>query len=129
MRSDSRAFQTLVCAGALAAAACGGSSTPTTPTNPVQTNVVTISSTGVSPKTIQIAIGSRVTFINNDSKPHNMTSDPHPDHSDCPDINQVGFLVAGQSKETGNLTIARTCGYHDHDLPATTSLQGSIIIK
>jgi plastocyanin len=111
-----------------AAAACGGSKSPNNPT-PVQTNTVTITSSGVSPKSIQIAVGSRVTFTNNDSRPHNMTSDPHPDHGDCPPINDVGFLAAGQTKETGNLTVARTCGFHDHDLFANTSLQGSIVIK
>jgi hypothetical protein len=58
-----------------------------------------------------------------------MTSDPHPEHSDCPEINQVGFLSAGQSRETGNLVTVRTCGYHDHDDPGATRLQGSILIK
>jgi hypothetical protein len=32
-----------------------------------------------------------------------MSSDPHPFHTDCPEINEVGFLTAGQSKRTGNL--------------------------
>jgi hypothetical protein len=29
----------------------------------------------------------------------------------------VGFLAVGQSKQTGNLNTARTCGYHDHNDP------------
>jgi plastocyanin len=111
-----------------AAVACGGSKPPNNPT-PVQTNTITITASGVSPKSVQIAAGSRVTFTNSDSRPHNMTSDPHPDHNDCPEINQVGFLAVGQTKETGNLLVVRTCGFHDHDLFANTSLQGSIVIK
>jgi len=112
-----------------AAAACGGSKSPNNPT-PVQTNTITINSSGVvTPKNIQIAAGSRVTFTNSDSRPHNMVSDPHPEHGDCPELNQVGFLAAGQTKETGNLNVVRTCGFHDHDLFASTSLQGSIVIK
>jgi hypothetical protein len=58
-----------------------------------------------------------------------MTSDPHPEHDQCPEINQVGFLSAGQSRETGNLVTARTCGFHDHDDPFTQSLQGQIVIR
>jgi plastocyanin len=112
-------------------AGCGSSSNsaPTTPTTPTNPNVVTITSTGVSPKTINISLGNRVTFVNNDSRTHNMFSDPHPEHTDCPEINQVGFLTPGQSRDTGNFVVARSCGFHDHDDPLTTSLQGTIIIK
>lgn len=113
----------------VAAATCGGSKSPNNPSPPVQTNIITITASGVTPKSVQVAQGSRVLFVNSDSRPHNMTSDPHPDHGDCPEINQVGFLAVGQSHETGNLNTVRTCGFHDHDSPATTSLQGSIIIK
>lgn len=74
-------------------------------------------------------IGTRVLFVNSDSRPHNMNSDPHPEHTDCPELNQVGFLTPGQSRETGNLVTARTCGFHDHDNPALTTLQGTITIR
>ena len=58
-----------------------------------------------------------------------MTSDPHPDHSNCPDLNQVGLLQPGQSRETANLVFPRVCGFHDHGLPDVTSLQGTITIR
>lgn len=113
-----------------AAAGSCKKSTPTTPDPaPVATDTITITSAGVTPKNIEVAQGSRVRFINNDSRAHNMTSDPHPDHTDCPELNQVGFLNPGQSRETGNLVQTRNCGFHDHDLPNTTSLQGRITIK
>jgi hypothetical protein len=71
-----------------------------------------------------------VTFINNDTIPHNMASDPHPEHTDCPEINQVGVLSPGQSRQTGNMTTNRaTCGFHDHDQPTVVSLQGTITIQ
>jgi hypothetical protein len=70
-----------------------------------------------------------VTFVNNDSRAHTMNSNPHPEHTDCPPINDVGFLGAGQQRTTGNLNTARTCGYHDHALPENTSLQGTITIQ
>jgi hypothetical protein len=70
-----------------------------------------------------------VTFINNDSRAHEMDSDPHPDHTDCPEINQVDLISPNQTKLTGNLNTRRTCGYHDHLLDTDTRLQGSIIIQ
>jgi plastocyanin len=90
---------------------------------------VTISATGVSPKTITVPLGARVTFVNNDSRSHDMASDPHPDHQDCPEINLVGLLQPGQSRATGNLVVTRRCGFHDHDRPANDSLKGTIVTQ
>ena len=115
----------------VAIAACGKSPTVPSPNNTpqVQTNTITITAAGANPRNIQIALGTRVMFVNNDSRPHNMASDPHPDHSDCPDIDQAGFLAPGQSRETGNLVVARTCGFHDHDNPGQQTVQGQIVIR
>lgn len=109
-------------------ASCGGSSssTPTTPTTPANPNTFTITSTGVNPKAVTVAPGTRVLFVNNDSRPHDMTSDEHPDHRDCPEINDVGLLTTGQSRETTNLNIVRTCGFHDHNNPPPTTQTGNI---
>lgn len=116
---------------ALVIIACNKSPSVPSPkdTPEVQTNTVTITASGANPRNISIALGSRVLFINNDSRSHNMTSDPHPDHNDCPDIDQVGFLAPGQSRETGNLVVARTCGFHDHDNPSQQNLTGQIVIR
>ena len=116
---------------ALATVACGGSpSGPSPPTPPpVATTTITITGAGVNPANIQVTIGARVLFVNNDTRAHNMSSDPHPDHTDCPEINQAGFLLPGQSRETGNLVQVRTCGFHDHDNPGSQSLRGTIAIK
>src|SRR5262245_53271876 len=114
------------------AAACGGSGSP--PSSPssggAEGRTITITSNGASPKTLTVMQGTRVLFVNNDSARHNMTSDPHPDHDDCPEINQVGLLNANQSRETGNLNTVRTCGFHDHDdpPPAGNRWTGSIVI-
>lgn len=132
-------------AATLTVAACGGSDSPSSPSpspspapSPSPTpspapgggTTITISSSGVvSPKTLTVPIGSRVTFVNNDSRPHDMSSNPHPEHTDCPPINDVGFLTVGQTKLTGNLTVARTCGYHDHNRDSDTNLQGVIVIQ
>ena len=112
--------------------ACGGgSSTPSpSPTpSPGDTATITIANNAVSPRNITIARGSQVTFVNNDSRTHEMYSNPHPEHTDCPEINDVGSLDAGQSRQTGNMNTVRTCGYHDHNQSTVVSLQGTITVQ
>lgn len=110
--------------------ACGGGGTPSGPSGGTTGATVTITSSGVSPAQLTASQGTRVLFVNNDAKPHNMTSDPHPEHTDCPEINSVGLLQPGQSRETGNLNALRTCGFHDHDdpPPGGTKWTGKITI-
>ena len=121
-------FWAIVVLGVLAGT-CGDSH-PTQPSGPpVNTNTITITSSGANPRNIQVALGSRVLFINNDSRPHWMASDPHPEHDDCPEFNPVGTLQPGEQRETANLVTARTCGFHDHENPNTASLRGQVIIR
>jgi len=121
--------------------ACGGGSdsgsTTTTTTSPTGTcttgsNVTTIvitSSGAVCPANITVARGAQVTFVNQDRIAHDMFSDPHPDHNDCLELNQVGHLEPGQSRQSGNLVVAKKCGFHDHVLFENKNLQGSITIQ
>lgn len=83
----------------------------------------------MSPNAITVSAGTRVTFVNNDSRAHDMESDPHPEHTACPPINDVGFIQAGQSRQTGNLNTVRRCGYHDHNQDSNRNLQGTITIQ
>lgn len=111
--------------------ACG-SDTPSAPSNPdpggSSAATITITANGVSPASVTVPVGSRVTFVNNDSQSHQMSSDPHPVHNDCPAIN-LSNLSPGASGQTGVLNTARTCGFHDHNLPDDASLQGTIVIQ
>jgi hypothetical protein len=111
---------------ALLAAACQ-KSTPTAPTSPAYT--VTVSAAGVSPSSLDVPLGSRVLFVNNDGRAHYLHSDPHPDATDCPALNQVGLLSPSQKRETGNLVDAKVCGFHDHDDPTNTAFRGRIVVK
>jgi hypothetical protein len=90
---------------------------------------ITISPAGVSPKHVEIALGDRVLFVNNDNRTHFIGSNPHPEHTDCPSINQAGFLGRGQSRETSNFVVAGVCGFHDHDDPMNQNLWGTITTK
>ena len=103
----------------------GGNSTPTTPTPPSNPYTFTFTANGVSPKQLTVPLGSRVLFVNQDSRRHDIASDPHPEHTDCTEINSVGVLTTGQSGETGNLVTAKTCGFHDHDNPPPTTAAGN----
>ena len=105
----------------------GGGGTGGNP--PVATTTITITSAGVSPQRITVAPGTRVTFINNDSRSHEINSDPHPTHGECPAIDDVGFITAGQTKQTGNLTVSRTCGFHEHNLFPAPTFTGQIIVQ
>lgn len=121
----------LISALATAYAACGSNS-PSAPSGgndgPIA-QTITITAAGVSPKDVTVAVGSRVTFVNNDSSPHTMASNPHPTHGSCPGIDNVGFVAAGSSKTSSNLEVAKTCGYHDHQQPDNTALQGTIRVQ
>ena len=132
-------------AAILVGAGCGGSpSGPPIPTpipppspsppvpspTPVATLTITINTSGqVTPADIQVPRGSRVSFINQHSSPHDMTSDPHPTHTNCPEINQVGNLLSGRSGQTAAMNTVRRCGFHDHGEPENGRLQGSITVQ
>jgi plastocyanin len=123
-----------------AAIACGGngSSNPGTPTigsgsttctAPSTSTTITISNNSVCPQNITVARGTQVTFVNSDTRRHEMTSDPHPEHTDCPELNQVGNLEVGQSRQSGNLNTVRRCGFHDHLQDQVQALKGAITIQ
>jgi plastocyanin len=128
----------IVAAGALALmAGCGGSSSPTSPSTGGGTSsgagpsgaTITITSSGVSPAQVTITRGQSVTFVNNDTRTHDIASNPHPVHTDCPAMNVVGIISQGQTKVSDAFTTARSCGFHDHNNPSDGSLQGTVVIQ
>jgi len=118
-------------------AACGGGSgSPGSPNGgggntsplPGEAATITILSSGVSPKVVTVPVGSRVNFVNQSSSNVEVTSDPHPIHTDCPALN-IGVVRPGLTGQTGVLNTARTCGYHDHGRSEDERWQGSIVIQ
>jgi plastocyanin len=138
------AARTLAVAALITAAACGGGSSPTSPGGSGSGSVV-VGSTGavgtvgatitigtnssVSPSQVTIAPGQSVTFVNNDTRSHDMESDPHPVHTDCPSMANVGTLQPGQSKTSFGFAAAGSCGFHDHNDPERAGLKGRIVIQ
>ena len=111
---------------------CGNGDSPTSPspgTGAVGATVTIGSNGAASPSAVTINVGEVVMFVNSDSRSHDIESNPHPAHTDCPAINAVSTLQTGQSRNTGNFTTGRLCGYHDHQNPTSTALQGTITIR
>jgi plastocyanin len=83
----------------------------------------------MSPQTVTVIRGAQVTFVNNDGRPHDIRSDSHPGHSDCPEINQAGMIQSGNNRQTGNLATVRTCGFHDDSDASNSAFQETIHVQ
>ena len=124
---------------ALALASCGGSSTsPSGVTVIVRDGgtggpngaTITLTSAGANPRTVTVAVGQTVTFINNDNRSHEMASDPHPQHGSCPSMEAgLGTIPAGTTRVTHNFGNAGTCGFHDHLDAGNSGFTGSIVVQ
>jgi plastocyanin len=90
---------------------------------------ITIANGAVSPGSVTISVGQSVRFVNSDSRLHDMSSDPHPVHTNCPSINNVGNIAPGQTKDTMGFSGSGSCGFHDHNDPENGNLQGRITIQ
>lgn len=129
-----RPFRVLAVLWLAAAIACGGDNggNPAAPTGSPGPSgaTLTIDSNGViSPQQVTVSVGQSVTVVNSDNVAHQITSNPHPDHTDCPVINALGSIQPGQTRLTNAFTAARTCGFHDHLNPTSAGLMGTITIQ
>ena len=89
---------------------------------------ITVTASGVTPKEVRIKAWNYVRFVNNDTRPHTMVSDPIDVHTQCPALNRVGILQPGESKDSGTLNLTGTCGFHDHE-DHTEAFRGRIVIE
>ncbi len=114
--------------------ACGGGVGPTPLTFSTDRVTVTITESGVSPAFVTVPVCREtgclfyLQFVNRDSQSHDMKSDPHPTHTDCPMFNTVvGTIAPGQTKEW-DITNCPTqfAGYHDETRPDDARFQGRV---
>lgn len=85
----------------------------TGPASSRSTATIEIRSTGLDSRFTVIAPSGRVTFRNRDAVPHQIASDRHPDHQQCPQLNGP-LLAAGESfTATVPQEDHTSCGYHD----------------
>ena len=101
---------------------------PSSGSGPVGATLTIGADGAIAPKAVTIRPGQVVTFVNNDSKDHSMFSNPHPAHTDCREINAVGKVAPGDSRNTANFADVETCGFHDHDDADNAALHGSIAV-
>jgi hypothetical protein len=116
----------VTCGGSSSSGMTGPSGTCTPSANPA---TLVIQNNTICPSALTVSRGTQLTILNSDSRTHEMNSDPHPEHTDCPELNSIGFLNPGQSRQSGNLNIARKCGLHDHSAPDVASLKATITIQ
>lgn len=100
------------------------SAAETSPSATVAGVVVKVSATGFSPKEVKIKVGEVVTWMNDDTAMHNVSSAPHPTHTAYSPLN-LGNIPAG-SKVSLTFPTAGTYKYHDHLNP---SLTGSVTVE
>lgn len=122
--------------GIAMAVACGSSGSSSGTTGPTggctpsaNPNTLVIQNNTICPQTMTVTRGTQIAILNSDSRNHEMDSDPHPEHTDCPELNQIGFLSTGQTRQSGNLNTARRCGIHDHTSPEVAGLKATITIQ
>ena len=99
----------------------GPSSSPTTAT-------VEIHSTGFDPIFVVIAPGGRVTFRNRDDVSHQVASDPHPDHTGCPELNGPPLAPGATFVATMPGEDRTGCSFHDDQRLDQQSFRGSISV-
>jgi plastocyanin len=80
------------------------------------TATISYTSNGFAQSTVTVKSGSEITITNSASVTAQPASDPHPQHTDNPELN-FGDIAAGQSK-TITVTQAGTWGVHDHYQPS-----------
>lgn len=98
------------------------------PTYDAPPAVLTLTDAGVDASELRIAVGERIEIVNSSSQTHQIQSNPHPVHDECPPINQPGRLGPGERGFTDPFSTAMTCGFHDHLNPFVAAFQGDVIV-
>jgi len=143
----------LMTAAAVAATlSCGGGGTTTPaapaapspapvagPPTPLEGATITITAAGFALDSASAAAfkidelrvyqGARLTFVNQDSVPHDVLSDPPHVHTDCPEFNAAGFIVPGQTRSTDPLSRIVGCGFHDHLHESDSRFVGKVTVE
>lgn len=112
-----------------------------TTTSPTTTAItITYSDSGFSPKSISIAVGTSVTFVNKSSERMWVASDPHPSHTAYDGTSRSQHCVAGYTgpipldecaaaaadgSYSFTFTKVGTWGYHNH---AHDELSGTVVV-
>ena len=83
--------------------------------------VISMTSSGYTPKNITIAVGTTVTFINDDTVNLWTASNIHPTHAILPEFDSKGTVKPGESYSF-TFTKVGLWPYHDHRFPSVTGI-------
>ncbi len=89
--------------------------------------MVSITSTGMSPQVLHVWEGRKAGFVNEDTQPHAVFADPHPAHTSCTGMLNIGTLAPGERRDVENLPID-ACYYHDEGDPANMAFRGLVLV-
>ena len=118
-------------AGGATSCGTGAPTAPTTPTTAGPTafpRFIMIMEGHAVPEELTIAVGERVTFMNHDRTTYTIAGGREPSRSDCPEVNVVGALASGNTRDTEPFTTAKSCDFHV-SRDQSTLLTGRIIIR
>jgi plastocyanin len=80
--------------------------------------IVEITADGFSPATLKVPVGAKVVWVNKDSNPHRVASNPYPDGTDLPGLDSKD-PIGPDSTYAYTFSKTGTFGYHDHYKPST----------
>lgn len=80
---------------------------------------------GFSPNEIQVAPGTKVTFVNRTNQPLQVASDPHPTHGNLPGFDSGKTIAQGEAYVYTFAEIG-SWDFHNHMSPG---MKGKVIVK
>jgi len=107
--------------------ACGGGSSGNSAVQAPAALTLTLTSAGVSPKDGSVLSSGSITILNQDSAPHQLTSNPNPSQVDCPELN-TPMLAPGDQFTATVANQNEACGFNDGLNPTDSNFQGTLSV-
>jgi len=127
----------LLAALGLTAAACGSSTSSSSPVSdplldPTQVRTVDprihVATAGVNPQVAHLDSPVTVTFVNDDSMAHALEAAPELHYNDCPELKDLKSMAPGKTTTVTLLRGGIICAYHDAARPSTVAFQGLLVV-
>lgn len=90
--------------------------------------VVTITSAGAGPRELHIFARDVATFVNDDTRPHEMRNDQAASRDARCSTVGVGLLAPGESRKAELQPSGVPCFYRDEREPGNAALQGYVLV-
>lgn len=87
---------------------------------------VSVTSSGFNPSVLGVKSGTQVTWINADTKPHQVAADPYPKNNSIPNFDSTQTLLTNDSY---SFTFNQRGTYHYHDQLNPLKLLGTVVVK